>query len=207
MIADYVMKGAVFDVDGTILDTMGMWAGVADKYLLSFGIVPGEDLNGKFLSATIEESALMMKKKYGLVQSAEEIQEGIQKIVEDFYKNEAVLKPGILEVLQKIHSKGIPMIVASSGIRELIEVSFDRLGISEYFKCILTGDKKDVKIFEECISILKTDPLETFVFEDGLHAINTARKLGLKTVLVRDIQENYEDIRRVSDYALEEFVI
>lgn len=201
-----MMKAAIFDVDGTILDTMPMWEGAADAYLATQGIVSDEDLNKKFLSATVETVASYMKEKFKLSQTEEEIQKGVQKVAEDFYTNEAQLKPGILEYIKSLYEKKLPMVVASSGIRALIDAAFTRLDLHKYFKKILTGDKNSPELFEECLKALGTPAEETFVFEDGIHAIETAKKIGLKTVVVKDIQQNYDDIKEIADYTLEELI-
>lgn len=201
-----MMKAAIFDVDGTILDTMPMWEGAADAYLATQGIVSDEDLNKKFLSATVETVATYMKEKFNLPQTEEEIQKGVQKVAEDFYTYEAQIKPGILEYIKSLHKKNIPMVVASSGIKALIDVAFTRLNLHKYFKKILTGDKNSPELFEKCLEELGTKAEETFVFEDGIHAIETANKIGLKTVVVKDIQQNYEEIKKAADYTLEELI-
>lgn len=201
-----MMEAAIFDVDGTILDTMPMWEGAADAYLATLGIVSDEDLNKKFLSATVETVASYMKKKFNLKQTEEEIQKGVQKVAEDFYANEAQIKDGMLDYIKSLHKKNIPMVVASSGIRVLIDSAFTRLDLHKYFKKILTGDKNSPELFEKCLETLGTKPEETFVFEDGIHAIETAKKIGLKTVVVKDIQHNYEEIKKSADYTLEELL-
>ena len=107
-----------------------------------------------------------MKEKFNLPQTEKEIQKGVQKVAEDFYTNDAQLKPGILEFIQKLHQEKIPMVVASSGIRALIYVAFTRLDLHKYFKKILTGDKNSPELFEKCLEELGTKAEETFVFED-----------------------------------------
>lgn len=201
-----MMKAAIFDVDGTILDTMPMWEGAADAYLATLGIVSDEDLNKKFLSATVETVASYMKEKFKLSQTEEEIQKGVQKIAENFYTYEAQIKTGMLEYIKSLHEKNIPMVVASSGIRALIDAAFTRLDLHKYFKKIMTGDKNSPELFEKCLEELGTSAEETFVFEDGIHAIETAKKIGIKTVVVKDIQENYEEIKKSADYALEDLL-
>lgn len=199
-----LIKAAIFDVDGTILDTMEMWRDAADIYLATLGIKSEEDLNKKFLSATVESVAAYMKKAFNIPLEEIEIQKGIQKVAEDFYRTEAQLKPGILELIQKLNEKNIPMVVASSGIRPLINSAFDRLGITGFFKEIFTGDKNSPELFTQCLKFLGTEARDTFVFEDGIHAIATAEKIGLKTVAVKDIQENYDEIVSLSDYTFDD---
>lgn len=198
------MKAAIFDVDGTILDTMPMWATLAQDYLKTKGVIASNEINIKMLSFTVPQAAGYMKEEYSLELSAETIEFEIQKMAEDFYRFSAPLKEGILDAIKFLHEKNIPMIVASSGIKELIEAAFNRLGIEKYFISIFTGDKNNPELFNQCLSFLKARPEEILVFEDGIHAIKTAKEVGMKTVLIKDIQLNYEEIKEISDYTLED---
>lgn len=198
------MKAAIFDVDGTILDTMPMWATLAQDYLKTKGVIASNEINIRMLSFTVPQAADYMKEEYSLELSAETIEYEIQKMAEDFYRFSAPLKDGILDAIEFLSSKNIPMIVASSGIKELIEAAFARLGIEKYFNSIFTGDKNSPELFNQCLSFLNATAEEVLVFEDGIHAIKTAKEIGMKTVLIKDIQLNYEDIKKLSDYTLED---
>lgn len=205
MLKSEKIAAVIFDVDGTILDSMPMWMHVSERYLATLGIVSDEDLDKRFLAETIEVVAAYMKQKFSLPLTEEEIQQGIQKVVSDFYFYQAQMKPGLKELIISLHEKKIPMVVASSGIKELIEAAFTRLDILQYFGAVLTGNKNDTGVFEQCLDVLGTKPEETFVFEDGIHAIKTAKKMGLKTVAVKDVQDNYAEIALLADYELEDF--
>lgn len=198
------MKAAIFDVDGTILNTMPMWATIAQDYLKTKGINASEEINKKMISFTVPKASVFMKEQYKLSISKQKIEKEIQEMAEDFYKTKAQLKPKIFDAIEYLYKKNIPIIVASSGIQELIEYAFCRLNISRYFKKIFIGDKTNPELFCQCLEYLKTNPQEVFLFEDGEHAIKTANKIGIKTILVKDIQSNYNDIKRISDYTLEE---
>ncbi len=198
------MKAVIFDVDGTILDTMPLWETLAQKYLATKGIIVSDEINKRMLSFTVPQAALCMREEYGLDMEAEEIEKQILKLTEDFYIKDAPLKNGILSCIEYLYEKNIPMIVASSGIKDLIEAAFLRLGISGYFEKIFTGDKNSPELFEKCLSFLGATADEVLLFEDGMHAIQTAKKMGIKTVLVKDIQKNYEEIKNLSDYTLED---
>ncbi|MBS7241454.1 MAG: HAD family phosphatase [Treponema sp.] len=198
------MKGAIFDVDGTILDTMPMWATLAQDYLKTKGVNASNEINIRMLSFTVPQAAVYMKEQYGLEITPEQIECEIQKMAEDFYRFTAPLKEGILDAIQFLHEGKTPMIVASSGIKELIEAAFARLGIEKYFSAIFTGDKNNPELFNQCLSFLNTPAEEVLVFEDGIHAIKTAKGIGMKTVLIKDIQLNYGEIKELSDYTLED---
>ena len=205
MLKNEKISAVIFDVDGTILDTMPMWMHVASDYVKSLGLVCEKDLDKKFLTATIDDVVIYMKKTFNLNLSEEEIKQGIENFVSDFYIKDAPMKEPTQELIISLYNKKIPLVVASSGIKELIEASFKRLGILQYFNAIFTGSKNDTALFEKCLNFLGTKPCETFVFEDGLHAIKTAKKLSLKSVCVKDIQENYAEIETLADYKLEDF--
>ena len=197
------MKAAIFDVDGTILDTMNMWAHLAKNYLATLGIHTQEDIDRKFLSATIDVVASYMKEKYSLGLSEAEIKQGVIDCAADFYFTKAQVKEGMMDYIMKLKEKNIPMVIASSGEQKLIKGAFERLDLMKYFSGIYTGDKNTPGLFNQCLEKLGTKPHETFVFEDGIHAIETAKKMGLKTVVVRDIQENFSEIEKIADYSWE----
>lgn len=194
------IKACIFDVDGTILDTMPMWAHLSKTYLATLGIHTEEDIDRKFLSATIDVVASYMKEKYNLSLTETQIKKGVIECAKNFYLKEAQVKDGMLEYIQKLHGQNIPMVIASSGEQELIKAAFDRLDLMKYFSGIYTGDKNTPDLFNLCLEKLGTNPQETFVFEDGIHAIETAKKMGLKTVAVKDIQENFSEIEKIADY-------
>lgn len=198
------IKACIFDVDGTILDTMPMWAHLSKTYLSTLGIHTEEDIDRKFLSATIDVVASYMKEKYSLPLTESEIKKGVIECAKNFYLKEAPIKDGMLEYIQKLYDQNIPMVIASSGEQELIKAAFGRLDLMKYFSGIFTGDKNTPDLFNECLKHLGTKPEETFVYEDGIHAIETARKMGLKTVAIRDIQENFNEILNLADYNWEE---
>ena len=89
------MTGAIFDVDGTLLDSMPIWEDVSVRYLKSLGVEAESNLPQKLERMSVEEGAAYIKENYGLSETEEEIAAATLKIVEDFYYNEAPLKPGV----------------------------------------------------------------------------------------------------------------
>ncbi|MDD7458394.1 MAG: HAD family phosphatase [Treponema sp.] len=199
-----LLKAAIFDVDGTVLDSMPMWATLGQNYLKSKGLNPSEDIDEKMLSFTVPQAAQYMKEQYKLALPAETIEAEVQQLTEDFYKNKVQIKDGIKDTLDFLQAKNIPMIVASSSVKELIEGAFKRLDLMKYFKSIFIGSKSTPELFEQCLSYLKARPEEVLLFEDGMHSIVTAKKTGIKTVLIKDIQTNYEEIKKLSAFIFED---
>lgn len=113
-----MIKGAIFDVDGTLLDSMFIWKDVGIRYVRSRGIEPEANLSEVLFPMTLEEGAAYVMRRYGLKESIEQIVQGILDMVRDFYYYEAQLKDGAKDFLQAMDEKGIPMVVATSSERD-----------------------------------------------------------------------------------------
>jgi thiamine-phosphate pyrophosphorylase len=190
--------GAIFDMDGTLLDSMHIWDDVALRYLLDRGIQPEEGLVETFRAMSLREAALHYRDVCGVPESAEAIEAGIIAMVEDFYVNEALPKPGVARLLEGLRQRGVAMCVATATEKRLAEAALDRCGLTGYFSFVLTcgevGRGKDSpKIFEEALGRLGTPRARTAVVEDAAHALVTARGAGFPTIGVYD--RSYEDFQ------------
>ena len=210
-----LFEGVIFDVDGTLLDTMPVWHNAGANFLLSLGIQPEEGLGDRLFTETPESAANYLIDNYGLKMSTEEVSEGINQQVDQFYFQRADFKAGAKELLMKLKESGSRLTVATSTSRYCIEAAFRRLGIMDVFDAILTCDevgatKANPAIFYEAVHLMKTEIPQTWVFEDGLYAIRTARKEGFRTVGVYDETSlaDQEEIMRIADFyytSLEDF--
>lgn len=186
-----MMRGAIFDVDGTLLDSMPIWEDAASRCLRQRGKEPEEDLGKKLFSMSMRQGALYVKEKYGLTETIEKIIDSVNETVMDFYSLEVCLKPGVREILESLKDKNIPAVAATASDRILIEKAFSHLKISHYFKKIFTvsetGKGKDAPdIFFTAARELEASPEHIFVFEDGLYAAKTAAAAGFRVVGVYD---------------------
>lgn len=204
-----MIQGAIFDVDGTLLDSMKIWEDVSARYLRSLQVEPEKNLSKKLEKMSVEEGAQYLKTKYALPQSMEEIVHDTLEIVQDFYFYEAPLKPGAREMLESLRQAEIPMVVATSSVREHVERAFARLHILEYFSSIFTCSEVGVGktqpiIYEEAGRYLGKRKKEIYVFEDAIHALETAKKAGFYTVAVYDAssQKDWEQLKQEADLFL-----
>lgn len=200
------IKGAIFDVDGTLLDTMPVWTDSGARYLKTLGIEAEPGLGDILFTMTVEMGAEYLKENYRLPQPVPEIRKGINSMVEQYYFDEADFKPGARRLLDKMKAAGIPMSIATSTDRYCIRAAFDRLGYTDCFEAILTctevgASKSEPKIFYEAARAMGTPPEETWLFEDGLYSMRTAKKEGFKIVGVYDAvsEADQDDIRTLSD--------
>lgn len=207
-----MLKGAIFDADGTLLDSMPIWLELGQRYLASYGIAAKPELSDILAPMTLEESSRYLKEAYRLPDSAEQITAALTGQLHAFYRDEVALKPGVADYLRYLHTLQIPMLVASSGDRVLLRVAFARLQIDRYFQDILTcselqTNKLEPLIYRRAVQMLGTAPQKTTVFEDALYAIQTARRAGLLTVAVADASNHAEAVRlrQTADYFIRDF--
>lgn len=207
-----MIKGVIFDADGTLLDSMHVWDEVGERYLHALGKTPEPDLYRILFPMTLEESSVYLKEHYGLAESPEEIKAGVLAIIDAFYRNEADLKSGVREYLKFLRQSGIRSVVATTGDKDQLEAAFTRLGIREDLEAIFTcsewqTSKREPKIYLTAAKYLGTQPRETAVFEDVLFAVKTAKGAGFMTVAVEDAanESHREELRHTADLYVGDF--
>lgn len=204
------IRGAIFDVDGTLLDSMKIWDQAGARYLESLGREPEPNLNKILFSLSLADGAVYLKDTYDLTETTEEIQQGILDIVDAFYRDEAQPKSGVRELLAALSAKGIAMTVATSSDKRQIRTALERLDLAKYFQEIFTcgevgGSKNEPEIFRRAAALMGTTPENTCVVEDGLYAVRTANKAGYYTIGVYDASScgDWQDLRKEADLALQ----
>ena len=103
------IKAVIFDIDGTIIDSMPIWQDVSARYLCSIGITPEPNLSEIVFSMTIKEGCHYTKEHYNLSMSEEEIENGIIELIKNFYYYEAEAKPGVIKLVRELKKNNIPM--------------------------------------------------------------------------------------------------
>lgn len=206
------MKGAIFDLDGTLLDSMWLWDSLAYKYLLSIGINPPKDLDKQLEELTLREACVYMKEKFNIRYTPDKIKEDIESLLTDYYANKLQLKPYTLEILKEFKNRGIKMAIATSTDKPLVLMALNRHGIYDYFEFIQTVEdvgisKGNPKFFEITINKLGLNPEKIWVFEDALYPMMSAKKCGLNIVAVKDESalKDLEKIKEVADIYIDNF--
>lgn len=206
------IQGAVFDVDGTLLDSMYVWKDVGDRYLQSKGIVPQPDMEERVRTMSMPQVADYCRREYGLTESPQQIMDEINGLVLQSYREEVQPKKGVPALLDALKARGIKLAVATASDRCLIEAALERTGLLPRFDVFLTctevGEGKDSPaIFRKAAELLGCSPEETVIFEDSLYAMKTAKAAGFRVAAVYDASEeaHQEEIRGLADYYIRSF--
>lgn len=184
-------KGIIFDLDGTLIDSMEVWENVDRDFVAENGGIYTPDISDTVKTMTIYQSAEYFKKRFSLEMTCEEIIDRIEQMVSEKYHNSIPLKKGVPDVLNKLSQMGIKMCVATATYNSLVNAALKRLGIYDMFEFVLTVSdigvgKESPDIFYKSAEKMGIDISETVVVEDSLHCIETAKKAGFFTVAVYD---------------------
>lgn len=203
------IKAAVFDLDGTILDSSGIWDGLGERFLEIRNITPEPGLSARLNCMTMPESCEYLKSEYHLPENPEQIRSEICGIIAYFYRNECGLKPGAAELLTELSRRGIALSIATAGEKELSRAALERLGLLDMFSWVATcneyGGKNHPDIFLKAAELAGGTPQNTAVFEDSLHAVITAKNAGFLTAAVMDMSEPQQAaLRNTADYYRED---
>lgn len=197
-------KFAIFDMDGTLIDSMGFWKNLAVEYLNSKGVKQvSEDMMERIKPMTMSESAALFQREFGLTGNPEAEMNAMMRA---HYRNDIPLKNGVKEYLQQLHDKGVRMCVASATAEHLMESCLVRLGVRESFEFLLSCEtvgagKRSPLVYHEAAKKLHALPKEIAVYEDALYAVQTAKKAGYYVVAVYDdsTADHWPTIQKLAD--------
>lgn len=204
--AEIKIKGAIFDFDGTLYDSMYVWRTFGDKFLGRRQLKIKPDLKKRMRAMTLRQVACLMREEYALPDSVRSIMDEINEMVENSYKYDVIPKDGVPEMLEKFKENGVKMCIATATDRYQIVAALERCGLEGYFDeiftCTETGSGKDsTPIFENALKLLGTEKENTAVFEDAAYSMKTAKGMGLRIVGVYDpyAAEELETIKKLTD--------
>ena len=203
------IEGAIFDMDGTLIDSLMvwdiLWKNFGKTFLQNENFRPDKDDDKAVRTMTLKDAMNYVHSVYSIGNCGEELLETANEIIIDFYSNKVEVKNGVMEFLEYCHTNGLKMCIASATDISLIKIAIKHCRLEKYFPIILScaemGKGKDEPdIYLQAITCLGTEIDKTCVLEDSLTAIKTANKIGVKTVGIYDkFNYGHEEMEKIAD--------
>lgn len=207
-----MIKALLFDMDGSMVDSMWIWRSIDIEYLGRFGILLPENLQQCIEGKSFSETAEYFKERFALPDSVEQIKADWNRMARDKYANEVPLKKGVSALLAYCRDHDIKLGIATSNSRELAETVLQAHKVLSYFDCILTSSevekgKPAPDIYLAVADALRVDPADCLVFEDIVPGIQAGLAAGMRVCAVYDKYSLYQDAekRRIADYYINDF--
>lgn len=183
---------AIFDMDGTLIDSMGYWQRLGREYLAKMGVVENvEPVIARIKPMTMLESSALFMEAFGIPGPAARIAAEMNAMMDAHYRSDIPLKPGAADYLQALRRAGVRLCVATATPEPLARACLERLGVADCFEFLLSCDavaagKDRPDVFLEAARRLDAAPADIAVYEDAIYAARTAKAAGFWVVGVYD---------------------
>ncbi len=205
-------EAVIFDMDGSLVDSMWVWKDIDIEYLGRFGLDIPDDLQQEIEGMSFTETARYFRDRFGLDRSVEQIRADWNEMAWDKYRSRVMLKPGAREFLDYCRSQGIKLGIATSNSREIVDMVMEARGVSDYFSCITTAceakkGKPAPDVYLLTAQQLSVDPKNCLVFEDIVFGIQAGKAAGMEVCAVDDAYSAYQEAekRSLADYYIKDF--
>lgn len=206
------IKGAIFDLDGTLVDSMGVWHRIDDEFLGRRGFPADESYKQAVKTMKYETAAHYTIERYGLSETPEEVMAEWDSMALHEYRYNIKCKPGAAEFLNELKKRGIKIALATVSHRALLEAVLKGNDIFELFDVLtdvsqVSRGKEEPDLYWFAAKQMELEPEECIVFEDVLLGIDSAKRGGFYTCGVKDHSSYAEEleIRRLADCFVENF--
>lgn len=200
------IKGAIFDLDGTLFDSLWVWAEIDKRFLHKRGLLVPEYYSEKISSMSFIESARYTVELFGLREEPERLMQEWLDMSREIYAKEITLKKGAEKFLIRLKSKGIKLGIATSSAPDLYLPALKNNGILDFFSVIMDTSSSPGKahpdIFLSVAKKMELIPCQCVVFEDLPIAIKSAKRGGFKTVAIKDA---HTDSNMEADLIIDDF--
>ena len=194
------LTGAIFDMDGTLIDSLGFWDILWEAFSERYGhFQPDPEANRTIRTIPMKEAMFYLHDRFGLGPDGETLYQTANKMLGEFYERQVKLKPGVMEFLTRCRDQGVKMCVASASDLKLVRMAMVHCGIEEFFPMLFSCSdigkgKEEPDVFLLAREYLGTPLDETYVFEDSFVALLSAHQAGFPTVGVYDRYGFCQDI-------------
>lgn len=205
-------KAVIFDMDGSLVDSMWVWKDIDIEYLGRFGIAIPDDLQKSIEGMSFTETAQYFKKRFSIDMPVEEIKKDWNQMAWESYRTKVMLKPGAEALLKYCKKNNIKLGIATSNSRQIVDMVLAQRGITDYFSCVMTSceakkGKPAPDIYLLTAQKLGVKPCECLVFEDIVFGIQAGKAAGMEVCAVEDAYSSYQrnEKRALADYYIQDF--
>ena len=186
-------RAFIFDCDGTLVDSMGMWVALWPEVAREYGVQTTPEDFDAYEHLSMEEECVAVHRDMGVASSARELEARLRETLAVKYATQVPLRPGVRPFLEAAAAAGIPMAIATSTSRDLVLTCLEACGISDYFKDVVTtamvgASKEHPDVYDRALEIAAPGATrdEAWVFEDAMFGLITAEAAGYRSVGVYD---------------------
>ena len=207
------IEAVIFDFDGTLVDSMGIWGEIDVEYLGKYGLQVPNGLQEKIEGMSFTETAEYFKQNFAIPDSIEEIKEQWNKMAGFKYTHEIALKKGAREFLDFCYQKGLKIGIASSNSMDLVVSAMKALDIYHYFDIVCTScdvgkGKPAPDVYLKAADDLQVAPSHCMVFEDIIPGIQAGKAAGMTVCAIEDTysSKQKEQKKELADYFIEDYL-
>ena len=184
-------KALLFDMDGTLLESMHVWKQIDVLFLGKFGLEVPKDLQKAIEGFSFHETAVYFRERFSLPLSVEEIEAEWNRMAEDQYLHHIRFHERAEEFLRYAKASGFALGICTTNSRELVDALLNERGLGDIFDVVITGTevkkgKPAPDIYLAAAEALKVEPARCLVFEDILPGIMAGLAAGMEVCAVRD---------------------
>ncbi len=206
------IEGIIFDLDGTMVDSMWMWRGIDNEFMAARGLPMTDELELAIEGMSFRETAAYFVRTYPLRETEEELMDIWIRMAIDKYQHEVPVKPGLMHFLREMQLRGIRMGIATSNARILLDAVADAHGFYDYMDGVLTANevkrgKPAPDVFLAVAEKIGVDPAHCLVFEDIPQGIRAGLAAGMKVCAVSDEYSRAQEAekRRLAHYYIDSY--
>lgn len=207
------IKGVIFDMDGTLIDSMWVWEEVDVDYVKRYQLVEPEGFYEAIEGMSFTDVAKYYKKTFPQIRdSVEQIKADWMEMGYRLYRDEVELKSGVKEFLEELKKRGIKIGIATSNDRDMTEMVLEARGILQEFDAICTSDEVKIgkpapDVYLKAAEDLGVDPKDCLIFEDVPAGLMAGKSAGMQTCAVADkfSEDQIEKKRALADYFIQDY--